>query len=85
VSQNICYTFNNFIKTEAEFIKLYHEYKSTILIIKTMKKHHPEMKVLSKMLIYSLVGKFKVKGTINDTRHNTSIGRSMSACTTDKH
>jgi hypothetical protein len=40
---------------------------------------HPEMKVLNKMLIYSLVGKFKVKSTINDTIHNTGIGRSMSA------
>jgi hypothetical protein len=41
----------------AEFVKLYHECKSTTLIIKTMEeKHHPEIQVLNKMLIHSLVG-----------------------------
>jgi hypothetical protein len=48
-------------------------------------KKYPEMKVLNKMLMYSLVAKFKVKGTINNTRHNSGIGRSMSARVRDKH
>jgi hypothetical protein len=56
-----------------------------MLIIKTMKKHHPEKKVLKKMLIYSFMEKFKVKGTINDTRHNSGIGRSMIARVRDEH
>jgi hypothetical protein len=68
-----------------KFVKLYQECKPTTLMIETMKKHNPGMKVLNIMLIYSVVRKLKVKGTINDTRLNSGIGRSTSAHTRNKH
>lgn len=58
-----------------EIVKLYYDCKSATLVIRTMRKQHPEMKVLNRMLIYRLVRKFEGKGTINDTRHNSGIGR----------
>jgi hypothetical protein len=64
-----------------DFVKLYHACKS----IEAMKTHHPGMNVLNKMLIYSLVRKFKVKGTIHDSRQNSGSGRSTSARTRNKH
>jgi hypothetical protein len=68
-----------------DFVKLYHACKSTTLIIEAMKTHHPGMNMLNKMLIYSLVRKFKVKGTIQDTRQNSGSGRSTGARTRNKH
>ena len=46
-----------------------------------MKKQHPKLKVLNRMLIYRLVRKFEGKGTISDTRHNSGIGRPRSVRT----
>jgi hypothetical protein len=40
-----------------------------------MRKQHPGIKVLNRMLIYRLVRKFKDKGTVNYTRHNSGNGR----------
>lgn len=65
----------------AETVTLYYEYKSAPLVIRTMRKRHPGMKVLNRMLIYRLVRKFEVKGTVNDRRHNSGIGRPKSART----
>jgi hypothetical protein len=68
-----------------DFVKLYHACKSTFLIIETMKTHHPRLNVLNKMLIYSPVRKFKVKGTIHDKRQNSGSGRPTGARTRNKH
>jgi hypothetical protein len=68
-----------------DFVKLYNACKSTTLIIEAMKTHHPGMNVLNKMLIYSLVRMFKVKGIIHDTRQNSGSGRSTAARTRSKH
>lgn len=62
----------------AEIVKLYYECKSVTLVIRTTRIRHPEMKMLSRMLIYRLVRKFEGKGTISDTRHNSGIGRPRS-------
>lgn len=64
-----------------EIVKLYYECKSATSVIRIMRKQHPEMKVLNRMLIYRLVRKFEGKGTINDTRHNSGIGRPRSVRT----
>lgn len=64
-----------------EIVKLYYECKYVTLVIRTMRKRHPEMKMLNRMLIYRLVRKFEGKGTISDTRHNSGIGRPRSVRT----
>lgn len=65
----------------AEIVKLYYECKYVTLVIRTMRKRHPEVKMLNRMLIYRLVRKFEGKGTISDTRHNSCIGRPRSVRT----
>jgi hypothetical protein len=55
--------------------------KCTALVIKTMRKQHHGMKVLKRMPSDRLVRKFEVKSIINDTWHNSSIGRPRSVRT----